>query len=127
MGDSVSLSCFANKVFDKVFDPIVAYLVINPITALYLWKQNVTKLTAKLGELAIRKRDLQHRVYEAQQRGEEILEKVKQWMSEADKHISGNGKDEIDELKAKAERKCCFRWCPNPKALYDLSEKAKEG
>ncbi|GLT52137.1 hypothetical protein SLA2020_254920 [Shorea laevis] len=126
MGDSVSLSCFANKVFDKVFDPIVAYLVINPITALYLWKQNVTKLTVKLGELAIRKRDLQHRVYEAQQRGEEILEKVKQWMSEADKHISGKGKDEIDELKAKAERRYCFRWCPNPKALHDLSEKAKE-
>ncbi|GLT52103.1 hypothetical protein SLA2020_254640 [Shorea laevis] len=126
MGDSVSLSCFANRVFDKVFDPIVTYLVINPITALYLWKQNVTKLTAKLGELAIRKRDLQHRVYEAQQRGDEILEKVEQWMSEAHEHISGKRKADIDELIAKAERKYCFGCCPNPKALHDLSEKAKE-
>ncbi|GKV49704.1 hypothetical protein SLEP1_g56439 [Rubroshorea leprosula] len=125
MGDPVSLSCFAGNIFDKVFDPI-KYLVIYPITALYFCKQNVTKLMAKLDVLAIRERDLQHRVCEAQQRGDEILEEVEQWMSEAHEHISGKRKADVDELIAKAERKYCFGCCPNPKALYDLSEKAKE-
>ncbi|GLT87854.1 hypothetical protein SLE2022_059110 [Rubroshorea leprosula] len=126
MGDPVSLSCFANKIFDKVFDPIVKYLVIYPITALYLCKQNVMKLKVKLGELAIRKMDVQRTADEAEQRGEEIFEEVKQWMSEADEHISGKGKAHVAKLIAKAERKYCRGWCPNPKALYDLSEKAKE-
>ncbi|GKV43347.1 hypothetical protein SLEP1_g50650 [Rubroshorea leprosula] len=125
MGDSVSLSCFASKVFDKVFDSVVTYLVIYPITALYLCKQNVMKLKAKLGELAIRKMDLQHRVYEAQQRGEEILEEVRQWMSEVDKHISGS-REELEKLECKARRKHCFGRCSNPKSLYDLSKKAEE-
>ncbi|GKV44790.1 hypothetical protein SLEP1_g51948 [Rubroshorea leprosula] len=123
MSDSVSLSCLANK----VFDPILTYLVIYPITTLYLWKQNVKKLKLKVDVQLVNKRtDVKNKVDEAEQRGEEIFKEVKQWMNDVDEHISGKRKADIDELIAKAERKYCFGWCPNPKALYDLSEKAKE-
>ncbi|GKV44789.1 hypothetical protein SLEP1_g51947 [Rubroshorea leprosula] len=127
MSDPVSLSCLANKVFDKVFDPIFTYLVIYPITTLYLWKQNVKKLKLKVDVQLVNKRtDVKNKVDEAEQRGEEIFKEVKQWMNDVDEHISGKRKADIDELIAKSERKYCLGWCPNPKALYDLSEKAKE-
>ncbi|GKV25954.1 hypothetical protein SLEP1_g35327 [Rubroshorea leprosula] len=127
MSHYVSLSCLANQVFDKVFDPIFTYLVIYPITALYLWKQNVKKLKLKVDVQLVNKRtDVKNKVDEAEQRGEEISNEVKQWMNDVDEHISGKRKADIDELIAKAERKYCFGCCPNPKALYDLSEKAKE-
>ncbi|GLT80964.1 hypothetical protein SLA2020_523730 [Shorea laevis] len=101
-------------------------LISKPITLVYKRSDNVRNLKDKLALLADRRESVQHDATDAERKAEEIEQEVKNWMSKADKYITGEAKKSLDELEDKAKKRCFLGLCLNPKSLYRLSKKAEE-
>ncbi|ESR45741.1 hypothetical protein CICLE_v10000151mg [Citrus x clementina] len=87
------------------------------------YKANVEKLKAEIDKLKDERRSIQHRVSEAERKGENIEEKVEKWLVSANIIIEQAAKF-IDDEKT-TNKRCLMGLCPNLKTRYQLSKKAE--
>ncbi|KAH9686736.1 Disease resistance protein [Citrus sinensis] len=87
------------------------------------YKANVEKLEAEIDKLKDERRSIQHRVSEAERKGENIEEKVEKWLVSANIIIEQAAKF-IDDEKT-TNKRCLMGLCPNLKTRYQLSKKAE--
>ncbi|VFQ87499.1 unnamed protein product [Cuscuta campestris] len=85
------------------------------------YRHNLTEHKDALKELKNHRDVVQLRVDEARRQGEEIFEKVKDWISTADE-ITKNA----EELCAKGPQDCSWRSCPNLWLRHQISREAKK-
>ncbi|XP_052298670.1 probable disease resistance protein At4g27220 isoform X2 [Citrus sinensis] len=86
------------------------------------YKANVEDLKAEIDKLEDERRSIQHRVSEAERKGEKIEEKVEKWLVRANNTIEQSAKFIDDEETT--NKRCLMGLCPNLKTRYQLS---KEG
>ncbi|GLT36300.1 hypothetical protein SLA2020_106880 [Shorea laevis] len=99
-------------------------LTSNPIILVFKMKANVDNLKKQVAELKEEKERVEHYAQAAERRGEEIEQKLKNWLNGAGKFIEAAEKIEDNEENAK--KKCFFGMCLNPLSRYKLSKKAVE-
>ncbi|KAH9752718.1 Disease resistance protein [Citrus sinensis] len=87
------------------------------------YKANVENLKAEIDKLKDERRSIQHRVSEAERKGENIEEKVEKWLVSANNTIEQAAKFIDDEETT--NKPCLMGLCPNLKTRYQLSKKAE--
>ncbi|KAH9752711.1 Disease resistance protein [Citrus sinensis] len=87
------------------------------------YKTNFENLRAKFDELKDESRSIQHRVSEAERKGEKIEEKVEKWLVSANDIIDRAAK--FIENEESTNKRCLKGLCPNLKTRYQLSKKAE--
>ncbi|KAJ4830521.1 hypothetical protein Tsubulata_029220, partial [Turnera subulata] len=89
------------------------------------YKRNVNNLKKKVGELK-REHDKLQRYTEDERRNLKSIEsEVEEWLSDVDKTIQ-KLEAKLAAREERAKRKCFIGLCPNVKARYQLSRKAKK-
>ncbi|KAH9686703.1 Disease resistance protein [Citrus sinensis] len=84
------------------------------------YKANVEDLKAEIDKLEDERRSIQHRVSEAERKGEKIEEKVEKWLVRANNTIEQSAKFIDDEETT--NKRCLMGLCPNWKTRYQLSK-----
>ncbi|KAL9448028.1 hypothetical protein AB3S75_015492 [Citrus x aurantiifolia] len=87
------------------------------------YKANVENLKAEIDKLKDERRSIQHRVSEAERKGEKIEEKVEKWLVRANNTIEQSAKFIDDEETT--NKRCPMGLCPNLKSGYQLSKEAE--
>ncbi|KAH9752588.1 Disease resistance protein [Citrus sinensis] len=87
------------------------------------YKANVENLKAEIDKLKDERRSIQHRVSEAERKGEKIEEKVEKWLVRANNTIEQSAKFIDDEETT--NKRCLMGLCPNLKSGYQLSKEAE--
>ncbi|KAH9686764.1 putative disease resistance protein [Citrus sinensis] len=87
------------------------------------YNANFRNLKAEIDKLKDESRSIQHRVSEAERKGEKIEEKVKKWLVSANNTIEQAAKFIDDEVTT--NKRCLMGLCPNLKTRYRLSKKAE--
>ncbi|ESR45749.1 hypothetical protein CICLE_v10000221mg [Citrus x clementina] len=87
------------------------------------YKANVENLKAEIDKLKDERRSIQHRVSEAERKGEKIEEKVEKWLVRANNTIEQSAKFIDDEVTT--NKRCLMGLCPNLKSGYQLSKEAE--
>ena len=87
------------------------------------YKANFENLKAEIDKLKDESKSIQHRVSEAERKGEKIEEKVEKWLVNANGIIDRATKFVEDEEST--NKRCLKGLCPNLKTRYQLSKKAE--
>ncbi|KAH9686633.1 Disease resistance protein [Citrus sinensis] len=87
------------------------------------YKANGENLKAEIDKLKDERRSIQHRVSEAERKGEKIEEKVEKWLVRANNTIEQSAKFIDDEETT--NKRCLMGLCPNLKTRYQLSKEAE--
>ncbi|KAE8710585.1 Detected protein of unknown function [Hibiscus syriacus] len=90
------------------------------LSFIFSYKEKAESRDHQFDKLKIAWEMVLHDVDNADRKGEEIMQCVKDWQKEAEPKVK-----ESDRL-AVEDPKCFFGWCPNLKYRYDLSKKADE-
>ncbi|GLT87800.1 hypothetical protein SLE2022_058610 [Rubroshorea leprosula] len=105
----------------SLVDALSYHLARNPITLLKNREQIFMELNNRLEELNDKKISVQHDIWDAERRGDEIYEDVMSWMEEVEE-VMRISKDITNQFEDKAQR----IWCTNLKSLYQLIRKAEK-
>ncbi|GLT95533.1 hypothetical protein SLE2022_132110 [Rubroshorea leprosula] len=97
-------------------------LTSNPIILVFKMKANVDNLNQQVAKLKEEIDLVEHYTLAVERGGEEIVQKLKNWLDGAGEFIEVANTIEDDEEKAK--KKCFFGMCLNPLSRYKLSKKA---
>ncbi|GLT87869.1 hypothetical protein SLE2022_059260 [Rubroshorea leprosula] len=119
---------FVGNLFSGIFT-----LISKPIILVIKCDNNVDYLKNKVAELKDERETVENYAEAVDRRGEQIAQKVWNWLTRANNCIEAAEKlvaDAADKLVADAEgnvkKKCFFGLCLNPKSRYQLSKKAEE-
>ncbi|KAH7844159.1 hypothetical protein Vadar_024977 [Vaccinium darrowii] len=115
-----------------VVDKIVEYFVGKVCQSvgchvgfLFHYKQNLKTLEDEKNNLQQQRTNVQEKVDHAEHRGEDIDNKVSDWLQEADK--ASQGVDTFMDVKAVKENMHCFNFsCPDYISRYRLSKQAEK-
>ncbi|KAH7842978.1 hypothetical protein Vadar_011235 [Vaccinium darrowii] len=115
-----------------VVDKIVEYFVGKVCQSvgrhvgfLFHYKQNLKTLEDEKNNLQQQRTNVQEKVDQAEHRGEDIDNKVSDWLQEADK--ASQGVDTFMDVKAVKENMHCFNFsCPDYISRYRLSKQAEK-
>ncbi|GLT76983.1 hypothetical protein SLA2020_486130 [Shorea laevis] len=111
---------FVGNLFSGIFT-----LISKPIILVFKCDNNVDHLKNKVAELKDEKDTAENYAEALERRGDEIVQKLRNWLTSANNLIEAAEKL-VADAEGKAEKKCFFGRCLNPKSRYQLSKKAEE-
>ncbi|GLT62202.1 hypothetical protein SLA2020_348570 [Shorea laevis] len=119
---------FVGNLFSGIFT-----LISKPIILVIKCDNNVDYLKNKVAELKDERETVENYAEAVDRRGEQIAQKVRNWLTRAnncieaaEKLVADTAAKLVADAEGNAKKKSFFGLCLNPKSRYQLSKKAKE-